>query len=195
MSKILTLNSELLTEAYIPKAYWSLGHKTYKGSPEALEKIHTYIRKESFAHSHGVGLLIRGPAESYKTFLLTYVLKCLLAKGRDVSYFKAKTIVDSNFKESHTFDSTFAFYDFIGVDDLCVPPNKGEADAFLRLVKLRKDEGRPMLVATTFTEAEFAHFYGETVASFFRNYTTTVETTAQVFQNASDAVKRKEKVC
>lgn len=174
--RVLSLRREVLEEANIPEAFWPLGADTYPGTPESLESINKYVKESKFAAEHSLGLLIRGPTESFKTFLITYVLKCLSHQGWEVYYCKFRDSCDRYFDNEIDFSTLYSCSNFLAIDDLSLPPNRGEATVLMQILKMRKDEGKPVLLSTTFSDEKLAHYFGVSAFDYIRKSLTAIET-------------------
>ena len=145
----LTLNRDLLMDAEIPSKFWDIDMLTYFGSTDAMRTVNRYIRKAEEAKAEGVGLFIEGGPQSFKTFLLTHALKCLMAKGHSTHYVKYDKLVDVAFSGKFNFESYFRSGVFVAIDDVMVDPKTSKA--LLRFLKLRVDAGVPFLIASSAT--------------------------------------------
>jgi DNA replication protein DnaC len=162
--KTLTLNTDILTESGIPEKFWNYGADTYLGSTDALLTSNLYVRGCERMLSSNMGLMFIGEHQSCKTFLLTYVLKCLLAKGHSVRYITLKHLTDLMIgaveERERSFRVVSTDAQFLGVDCLEDDATKGEIDCFERLVTIRSDKGLPLLIASDLPSREFKNIFG-----------------------------------
>ncbi len=164
--KTLQLTQEALEDARLPKAFWPLGSDTYFGNRLALKQSEHYIRKHAEALASGTGLLLIGPPSSLKTFLLTYILRCLLAKGHSVRYTTLDELVDLYFqREGASIGSELCTDRFVAVDNLSEVINKAAPNALKALFRRRRDNGLCTLFATDLEDAEFTRQYGPVAES------------------------------
>lgn len=161
-------SEETLTEARIPKRFWNLDRKDYFGKKSSLEQVENYIRRAPKAYRTGVGLLFVGDRDCGKTFLLTYLLRCLMLQKFTVAYYtmdEITTIMTAPEADDEKFNVKFSAPHFLGLDD--VDSTQGAPIAALKkLVRLRRDNGLPLLVCTSLCETDdgdlFKRAYGDT---------------------------------
>lgn len=167
---VFKITSELLTESAIPKKFWRLDINSYIGNRDAVLAVVKYIKQFDTAYQTGVGMFFTGHSQSCKTFLGTFVLKCLIARGRTVRYTTLADVVREYFGEgetNHTMRQLYNSADVVFVDDLIEVPNKGEISGLARLLQLRSTQGYPTLTASTLPLQGIAENYGDDVARHF----------------------------
>lgn len=159
--KTMQLNQESLEEARLPRAFWALGADTYFGSHLALKSVEKYIRQCDLALANGgVGLFLIGPPSSLKTFLLTFALKCLLAKGHSVRYTTLEEVTDLYFQRNEvSLESELSHDRFVAVDNLGEVINKAAPNALRRLLRRRSDDGLCTLLASDLLSDDFKRQY------------------------------------
>lgn len=175
-SKTITLSVEGLEESKIPRKFWSLGDETYFGDPKALTRVCRYLKKSFEAtlfNSLQFGLKFTGDPQTFKTFLMCQVLKAGVANGIDVRYTTLDEIADVHFgKVTYaTVEGMFGKYKMLGIDDLDSHPHEKVNDALLRVLRLKINQGWPVLIATTYDDAAIEANYGSTVAGLLSQYT------------------------
>lgn len=169
------VNLDLLKDANIPRKFWKLGRKTYFGDDAALRKTEKYIKGFEDAHAEGVGLLFVGPSQSCKTFLATYVLKNLLAKGLQASYFSMDELFElyvGGDSAGENFLSRFREVDCVVIDNVGVTDTlkKGKRNALEKVVSFRSDNGLPYIICTDLEDEQaFAENYGDKVSNCFQS--------------------------
>ena len=158
--KNLVLNTSLLAESGIPKPYWAMGADTYIGDKSALKKVDHYsCVKHKEAYTQGVGLLLQGPPQSAKTFLLTYCLKQLMLRGFDCYYVSLAESVDTFFDNALApeWRRHVSNADFLALDNVEITgQQKGTSLVLGQVVRLRKDHKMPLLMATTLSIEDMA---------------------------------------
>lgn len=145
----------------MPRAFWPLGADTYFGSHLALKSVEKYIKccDQALANG-GVGLFLIGPPSSLKTFLLTFALKCLLAKGHSVRYSTLDEVTDLYFqRDGNSLEGQLSSDRFVAVDNLSDIVNKAAPTALRRLLRRRRDEGLCTLLATDLSLDDFKRQY------------------------------------
>lgn len=159
--KNIQLNQESLAEARLPKAFWLLGADSYFGSHLALKSVEKYIKNCDLALANGgVGLFLIGPPASLKTFLLTFALKCLMAKGHSVRYTTLEEVTDLYFQRNEvSLESELSHDRFVAVDNVGEVINKAGPNALRRLLRRRSDDGLCTLLATDLLMEDFKRQY------------------------------------
>lgn len=196
MRRTITLSRESLTEAEIPKAFWELGASTYFGAPEALTKVERYINNAEQAIKQNIGIRFHGAAGSLRTFLLTYALKCLLARGFSVQYMTTERLTE--YYQDRSADVSFVELvtqsDFFGLDNLGLPLNAAQVTAFKVLQSYRKDSFKPLLVVTHLDDTQLQSVYPE-IAPSLVDHTSLVECTVNPFKKGKILEEMKSKIC
>lgn len=157
----MELSKALLKDSRIPTKFWEMGTDTYLGSKRALNACKHYLSVKG----KPPGLMFIGKASSCKTFLATYVLKCLMAQGKIVAYYTTDDLCDAYFARldtsaTTTFRERILAPDFICFDNVNAPVGRGHKIALLRAVRLRSDEGLPYFVCTRFDDETLLSLYG-----------------------------------
>jgi DNA replication protein DnaC len=168
--KIRKLNKDLLKDAAIPKKFWPLGAKTYFGDHAALQKADNYVSKFSKAYSEGVGLFVTGAPYTLKTFLLTYILKCLMHEGYSTLYCTLDELYEYYMQEESAgagFLARFKSPECIVLDNVNAPFGKGVRNALIKVVTFRSDNGLPYLIGSTLNNDEIKNLYGDRIAVHF----------------------------
>jgi DNA replication protein DnaC len=169
------LNVDSLKDANIPKKFWKLNRSTYFGDADALTRTEKYVKGFANAHSNGVGLIYRGPAQSCKTFLATYVLRNLLAQGLNVAYYSMDELFElyvsgdsaganflSRFKEAHC-----VVIDNVGVSD---KDKMGKRNALVKVITSRSDAGLPYVICTDLKDYDaIRENYGDKIEACFKS--------------------------
>lgn len=169
------LSAELLEEARIPKKYWSLGLTDYVATDDSARRlVIRFIKRFGRFRVSGGGIFFSGPSETGKTFLGTFILKCLLAHGHNVMYVKlydlsqeylGATVEDLTLRQRYGPHT-----DCVLVDNVCAEPGKAEINALRRFLEIRSDENLPYLIASPLTSTEIQTHYGEVIAkTIFRD--------------------------
>lgn len=156
-----SLQKSLLRDARIPAKFWNLGTNTYLGCSQALKACKHYLDTDG---ANVPGLLFNGKAASCKTFLATYVLKCLMARGKIAAYYTTDDLCDAYFarldSSTTSFRERILAPDFVCFDNVNAPVGRGHKIALLRAVRLRSDEGMPYFVCTRFDDETLLSLYG-----------------------------------
>lgn len=191
--KELTLNVDLLRDSGIPKPYFNLGSDTYQGNREALKKIEKYVKKSFEALNERIGIFISGPRHTYKTFLATYALKCLLSQGYVASYTSLDKLTFKFFEkgQSSLFSSFVEEPDFLVIDNCDASGDKGDALALETAIRLRKDEGNPIFIVSNLRLEAFEKRYREEAYDYVKNRTYQIDTSIDPARK--DYLKRKAK--
>jgi hypothetical protein len=177
--KTRLVSMDLLEETKIPKKFWGLGADTYIGQKDVLEQADHYIRK--FGHRNKtlsiVGILFVGPPNSFKTFLSTYVLKCLMIRGVSVKYFTAESLTDAYLlREEVNMITQLRSNHCVVIDNLGLCFNKSMRNAVEKAVRFLSDNLIHYIVCTTLEDDfEIAGQYGQVVASHFSSELIRVE--------------------
>lgn len=154
----LVLTEAELKLANIPRKFWELAQMSYPGSDDAMEAVCNYVQR--FDPRSNVGLMLRGPANSCKTFLGTFVLRNLLARGVTSNYVSLDYLSDAMFNpDKSVFSSIVRGHSLLFVDNVNLPRHEGQKNALLRAVRTRSDEGLPYILATQLPEKLFSQFY------------------------------------
>jgi DNA replication protein DnaC len=187
--KMITLSTEALQEARIPKAFWLTGIDDYFAKPEALKQVDKYIRMSAEALDKGTGLFFRGKKLSGKTFLMTLTLKSLMAKGFQVHYFTFDELTESNLGHIPTlekFSPKLFATQIVGIDSVNVPTHDVYKNSLLRFIRHRVDSGLPFFLSTTLTREDgvdhFHEQYGDEIFDLVSNNTVPVKCFADAFQ-------------
>ncbi len=165
--KKIELSVELLAEANIPQKFWPFDLSTFGGNPKAKDLVVQYIKKAQDARVSGVGIFLCGCAQTFKTFLGTYILKCVLHRGYSVRYTSLPDIAREHFVEgdtNYTIRQLYGSVDFVFIDDLIGQPHKGETQALARVLQVRATIGLPTIMAAVLPLSEMAEHYGDLVA-------------------------------
>ncbi len=162
----ISLNEDLLVEAQIPKSFWPLGRNTFWGNHEALNEVERFIKalcKKQLPIR--MGLLLYGPPQSCRTFLLTYALKMFMAFGYSAYYCDTPFLVDGMLTNKNAvLMINVRQANFLGVDDVTKEP--GSVMALERAMSGRIDRGNPTLIATTLEPKVLYSQFGEKMQSF-----------------------------
>jgi DNA replication protein DnaC len=177
------LSCDLLKDANIPKQFWKFGRDTYVGDKSALKRVEKYVANFESAYEKGIGLLLKGPTQSCKTFLATYVLKSIMANGTgdQVYYLSTDELFElyisgdsagenflSRFRETHC-----VVIDNVGITDKA---KLGKRNALEKVVSFRADQGLPYIICTDLRDQqEIAENYGEKIAHHFNHDLVEVE--------------------
>lgn len=145
----ISLSDEQLIEANIPRRFWTFSRDDYFGEEAALTACEQYVTKAKKAYERGLGLILRGLPESGKTCLLTYVLRCLMAKDFSVYYTTLDDLTDWMMRPDSTerFSAKFLEADFVGLDAVNTV-NPGTESAFRKFIRLRTDNAMPIIAST-----------------------------------------------
>lgn len=169
MSKIV-LSRDVLAETGIPRKFWPYDLRHFSGSDSAVKACSKYIRKSKIAFQNGVHLFLTGNVNSGKTFLGTFILKCILVKGHSVKYTTLVDISRDYVGDGETRHSLRKLYldsaDFLFIDDVVTEPNKAEKNGLERVLKLRLTAGAPTIIASCFCGAETQLGYGQSFHAF-----------------------------
>lgn len=158
--KTISLTVELLTEMNVPKAFWSLGRDDYFGNPQALQQAEEYIRRVASAIKRGTGLCFYGTEDSGKTFLLTYVIRCLASKGYLGHYLTLEEATSLHFDRESDGIECLRTSTFLALDNVDYTDNRGWRDVLRLLLRSRKDQHFPILLATRLDREAFEACYG-----------------------------------
>jgi len=149
-TKAPSLTPEKLEASRIPQAFWGLSAPDFFGRPAVLQKINRYCDRITKARTNGVGLLLRGGLNSGKTFLATYVLRAALLEAHSAKYYTLAELTTLMMgQEGSRFFDEIVRPDFLAVDDLD-DMNEGSRLTLGRIIRRRKDEGKPLLLCTIF---------------------------------------------
>jgi DNA replication protein DnaC len=179
--KPIKINSDLLKDANIPKRFWKLGRDTYFGDAKALKRVEHYVKNFDEAHEKGVGLLFVGPSQSCKTFLASYVLKCLLAVGLQVAYYSLDELFElyiSGDSAGDNFLSKFREVNCVVIDNIGVSDKdkRGRRNALERVISFRSDNGLPYIICTDLDDHKsIRENWGEKIAHCLVNDLVEVE--------------------
>ena len=176
MKNKMVLEIDLLNEANIPHAHRSLGIDTYFGDAAALKQARKYSRELDLVLRNNVNLLFFGQPRSLKTFLLCAILKSALIKGIDCKYVTLDHLSDYTFnKETRlAFEKEFGSPILLGLDNLNHCPNKWVKHTLLRLLKLRRDQGRPLVMASSLDHEQLTEDYGPEIMHYMTDSTVLV---------------------
>lgn len=181
----IALTTEALEEANIPRRFWKMGRNDYFGSSRALKACESYIHESMKAYKRGLSLLIQGETDSGKTWLISYVLRCLLAQneGYTVFYTTLDDLTEYMIRpeKDERFSQKFLASDFVALD--CVnTANEGTRPAFRKFVRLRIDNAMPFILGTslslTTADDAFESLFGDSA-------TKAVHTSVVVHANVS----------
>lgn len=166
----IALSRDLLAETGIPKKFWAYDLREFSGSDSAVRACVWYIKKAKVACQNGVHLFLAGPVNSGKTFLGTFVLKCVLVKGFTVKYTTLVDISRDYVGDGETKHSLRKLYldsaDFLFIDDVVIDPNKAEKNGLERVLKLRLTAGLPTIMASRESGSEVMLSFGASFHSF-----------------------------
>src|SRR5688572_30449175 len=162
--KTRTLNTDLLQDVKIPKKFWELGKDTFPGQKDVMAQADHYVL--NFGHeknNHVVGLLFVGPSKSFKTFLATYILKCLLVRGVSVKYFTAESLTDAYLlREEVNMITQLRTCHCVVIDNLGLCFNKSMRNAVEKAIRFLSDNLIHYVVCTTLEdEFELSGQYGQ----------------------------------
>lgn len=163
----IELTLELLNESQIPQRFWPLGFQTYEGNPDALSAVLRFIKRSRVARSAGVGIFLTGHPQSFKTFLGTFILKCVMHRGFSARYTTLSDVSQEYFGEgetNHTMRQLYGAVDFVFIDDLRGAPHKGEVSSLLRVLQIRAKNNLPTVLASTLPMAEMSEHFTDDVA-------------------------------
>lgn len=156
MKSEIQLTKVILESCNIPRAFWEMGADTYPGDQNALRMCEKYIEKMEVMYSTGGGLCLRGMRESGRTFLMTYVLKCLIAKGYGVYYLTLDDLTNALLSRSAEVDIAATLsVEILGIDNINILATKGDQIALKRVLADRADRLAPTLIATDLDEPKF----------------------------------------
>ena len=163
-----TLDIELLKEAQIPQSFWSLDLKTYFGSEQALAQTKKYVQNFEAVLKHNVSIVFLGEQSTLKTFLVCSILKQALLKGIEAQYVSLDQMADYSFNKDArlTFNQLFGKPKILGIDNFNNHHNKGVKAAALRVLKLRRDEGNPTVIATNLDEEGLVEVFDKEIFSY-----------------------------
>lgn len=160
----ITLSVDLLQECAIPRKFWALGADTYSGSAKALAQADAYVKHSA---KNQAGAYVYGPSGTYKTFLLTYILRCLLAQGSNVMYANMKDLPGQLFGEdSAEFRQQCFGCSFIAVDDVVEPTSPNAFKGISRFFSWCRDNQINLILASQFTPVELADCFGKEIANW-----------------------------
>lgn len=188
------INTDLLTDAGIPPAYWALTRDTYWGSKKALAAVENYIVEAPRAVKTGMGLFITGDRDTLKTYLLVHVLMNLMVKGYDVRFHTIEELSDQYWKRDESkasLEQSLAAPMFLAVDRVNEPENQGTQTVLKRLVSIRKDAGRPLLLASCLDQETFDTTYTGRISDFVRMSCLTVHAKVNTERREDFYTKRK----
>lgn len=159
------LTDDQLTDANVPRRFWKSSRDEFFGAEKSLRVCEKYIQGASRAYKRGLGLLFYGDPETGKTWLISYVLRCLLAKGYSTYYSTLDDVTDWMFRPdaSERFSIKFLEADFVAVDAVNTV-NNGSQQALQKFVRLRSDNAMPFLIATSLRSNPDLFEDGETKA-------------------------------
>ena len=189
MPTVLQLSLSLLEEAQLPSRFTSLDIESYKGRKGALDTVVRYTKSLEANRCNGLGLLFRGPRNSYKSFLSCYIL-CFAASMRPdyrIRYFSFSDIVDGVLKNELRF-SDLSKPDFLVVDNLLRETNSFWTTAMQRLLVARRDAGKPTIFCTRLDDNELIATYGQDNVVAMHEMTTEVVTHADSRHSEERAV-------
>ncbi len=188
--KTFSLNKDLLTDSGLPEAFWALGADTYQGDAKALRLVHRYSNEQcAEILESGLGLFITGEAQSCKTFLLTYALRCLMTRGIDVRYAAMEELTEQFFAKDGQFRQSVYAPKIMAVDAIEIVGRNSEDLVLDQIVRIRKDCNRPLLLATTMPLAEFEQHFKKSTVAYIRNSLVAVKTKVDPIR--MEAIRRK----
>ena len=85
----MELRVSVLIDAKIPRRFWELGPETFSGNQDALQTCMRFVKtvlKSLRLNSSCDSLVIQGHECSGKTFLGSFILKCLLSRNYGALY-------------------------------------------------------------------------------------------------------------
>lgn len=198
---------EVIRDAGIPAGFWELDADTYLGCPDALRRVQEYIRRFDKMLGNRVGMRVMGETQSYKTFLMTLVLKHALARNYTVRYAtlnRLTAICLGQIPETAYFEDYVTEPEVLAVDNVdALWHSKGSkegvsvafaADVFSRTLRLREDADKLTLFASRSEDmAQFASIYKEEAVRATANFVE-VNTTANPFYTNAARIKLKRQV-
>ena len=142
--------------------------KTYFGAPAALRQVERFALKFDEAKTNQVGLVLRGPTGSAKTFLAVHLCRLLMHKGFEVCYYTLDFVTDAYFhrtEDSVSFLGRFEPNDLVVFDGLNETVHKGQKIAILKAITARSLTGKPFVICTDLDKDEFATQYGPSLSA------------------------------
>lgn len=176
--KTLSLSVELLQEMNVPEAFWPLGRDQYFGSVPALNTAEDYILRAEAALRKGAGLCFYGSADSGKTFLLTYVVRCLAARGFSGHYLTLEEATNLRFDRDGDGGECLRSSKFLALDNVDFTENRGWREVLRQLLRTRKDQHFPFLIGTRLDRESFRSCYGVDTYELVESYCLWVPCTA-----------------
>jgi DNA replication protein DnaC len=169
--KNLALNFDLLRDAAIPKAFWGLGAETYWGDKRALDLANNYIESCFKVSESGVSLVFAGPHASCKTFLVTYILRCLMVRRFDVKYSSLDQLTNRYFDKTEglRLEREVSAPDFLGLDGVDQTDKGGAALVLDQILRYRKDHRLPVVLATSMKRDAFEQAFKPSTVEFVYN--------------------------
>lgn len=191
--KTFTLNKDLLQDSGIPEPYWTLGADTYEGRERALLAVERYTENVKNPIDAGLGMFLTGARNTAKTFLLTYALRRLMFAGYDVKYYKLDQLVELYFskEKGSSFMSMVKEPVFLGIDSVGIPDKGGSPLVLDQVVRARKDDHKPMLLAADLNMDEMSSHYQSETMFYIQNECCTI--TAAVDPVVRDRLMRRKK--
>lgn len=166
----IRLSRDVLEETGIPKKFWPLDLSSFCGSDVAVKACVRYIQKSQKVFHNGVSLFLFGPVNSGKTFLGTFILKCILVRGFSVKYTTLPEISRDYVGDGETAHTLKQLYlnsaNFLFVDDISVTPNKAERNGLERVLKMRLTAGCPTILAAHVCGKETMLEHGPSFSAF-----------------------------
>lgn len=180
-TRSIPLPKSQLTEANIPRRFWSTGLDEVYLPPSTLKPIVEYVTDFAEFAQKSVGLIISGVEQCGKTSVACVVLKSLLARGKTAHYLRADDLVSLHFnREQDAYDYTYndlLTADVLCVDDLAANGNAGYPIALGNLLRARFNAQKPSLLCLTTTGDQnldvagaFEADYGRELSQFIRNH-------------------------
>lgn len=167
MAKKLLLSRDLLEASRLPSRHIAYQVANYFGAPKALKQVEQFARKFDDAKANQVGLILRGPADSAKTFLAVHLCRLLMHRGFEVCYYTLDFVTDAYFHRTDdalSFLSRFEPNDLVVFDGLNETTHKGQKIAILKAINARSLTGKPFVICTTLDAEEFGTQYGPDLA-------------------------------
>jgi DNA replication protein DnaC len=169
---------EAISDSGLPKAFWEFQADTYSSDPRALKECSRYLRMFAEARKRNLGLFIRGPEESQKTFLGSYLLRALILEGVAARYVSMPDLVDEAFNREFNLKDFLRAAEFLVLDNVNVPASTFWPTLLNRVLTQRKDDGNPTVVITQLGMAgrddQFKVKYGDANARLIEHLSHTV---------------------
>jgi DNA replication protein DnaC len=184
-----SISTERLRTAGIPAKMFRLDLPTFPWPLRKGNVVEAYIRRfqQSSIDLEGLGLYLFGEKGTGRTFLACHVMKEVLAAGFSAKYFSYDQVVSlclSN-NDGQYFETIMTEPGLLVIDNIDDTEIKGLGyfKVMLRLLQIRADNDKPMILVSTLNPASFEVLFKQACANLVRRNFVVFQTPGKILES------------